>query len=495
MTGLRVRAATLALVTILAPLAGCSTSRSDGSLSLATGDIKDDIREGQQEHPRILQQYGGAYDDPRLRAYVDMIGNRMKDVSEYKDIPFTFTLLDSDIVNAFALPGGYVYVSRGLLALADDEAEVAGVIGHEIGHVTSRHGAERQTATAIGGILNVLGTVGGAILGGDVGAQLGSQLGQVAVSGGLAQYSQSQEFQADKLGVRYLARAGYDPGAMADFLEALETSARLEAKLAGQSASASNIDHFFASHPYTPDRVVQARERVTERGAHGDERDRSRFLSEIDGMVYGESPQQGYVRGREFIHPALRFRFSMPEGYTLQNTASAVLGRGNKRVIIFTMGQRSSNEPLTRYAAEGWADMSRMNDVERLRLDSGLEAAVGYGPVKMQDGTAEGGFVVIGDGGSQVYRFALLTADFGSADRRALISTAQSFARMSSTEAAGFKPLRIRIVEVKSGDTIDSLARRMEVEKLPREQFIMINGFDRGRELRAGDKVKLIVRG
>ena len=117
MTGLRVRAATLALVTILAPLAGCSTSRSDGSLSLATGDIKDDIREGQQEHPRILQQYGGAYDDPRLRAYVDMIGNRMKDVSEYKDIPFTFTLLDSDIVNAFALPGGYVYVSRGLLAL------------------------------------------------------------------------------------------------------------------------------------------------------------------------------------------------------------------------------------------------------------------------------------------------------------------------------------------------------------------------------------------
>ena len=261
MKTIALRRAALAAFLAAVSLSACSTSKSDGSLSLASGNIDDDIRLGQEEHPKILQQYGGAYDDPELAAYNDRIGQRLKSVSEYADIPFTFTLLDSEVVNAFALPGGYVYVSRGLLALAEDEAEVAGVIGHEIGHVTSRHGAERQTATMLGGVLGVLGTIGGAVLAGDAGAQLGQQLGQVAIGGGLAQYSQSQEFQADKLGVRYLARAGYDTEAMGDFLEALQTNAELQARLNGQTLGSGGFDHFFSSHPYTPDRVTRARER------------------------------------------------------------------------------------------------------------------------------------------------------------------------------------------------------------------------------------------
>ncbi|MEZ5848800.1 MAG: M48 family metalloprotease [Geminicoccaceae bacterium] len=488
------RRAALAACLAAVSLSACSTSKSDGSLSLASGNIDDDIRLGQEEHPKILQQYGGAYDDPELAAYIDRIGQRLKSVSEYADIPFTFTLLDSEVVNAFALPGGYVYVSRGLLALAEDEAEVAGVIGHEIGHVTSRHGAERQTATMLGGVLGVLGTIGGAVLAGDAGAQLGQQLGQVAIGGGLAQYSQSQEFQADKLGVRYLARAGYDTEAMGDFLEALQTNAELQARLNGQTLGSGGFDHFFSSHPYTPDRVTRARERSDERGAGNSERDRGRFLQEIDGLVYGESPAQGYVMGQEFAHPQMRFRFAVPDGFTLRNAPTAVYGKGENRTIIFDMGKLESGTSLTRYSAKDWADMGKLDDVESVRLESGLDAAIGRGKVKLNNGTAEAGFVAIGGRDGTVYRFVLVTGRFGSDDRRALLSTANSFRQLSASEAARLKPLRIQIVEVRPGDSIDSLAARMEIEDLPREQFITINGLDRGHELRAGDKVKLLIR-
>ncbi|MCB1835238.1 MAG: M48 family metalloprotease [Geminicoccaceae bacterium] len=494
MKTIALRRAALAAFLAAVSLSACSTSKSDGSLSLASGNIDDDIRLGQEEHPKILQQYGGAYDDPELAAYIDRIGQRLKSVSEYADIPFTFTLLDSEVVNAFALPGGYVYVSRGLLALAEDEAEVAGVIGHEIGHVTSRHGAERQTATMLGGVLGVLGTIGGAVLAGDAGAQLGQQLGQVAIGGGLAQYSQSQEFQADKLGVRYLARAGYDTEAMGDFLEALQTNAELQARLNGQTLGSGGFDHFFSSHPYTPDRVTRARERSDERGAGNSERDRGRFLQEIDGLVYGESPAQGYVMGQEFAHPQMRFRFAVPDGFTLRNAPTAVYGKGENRTIIFDMGKLESGTSLTRYSAKDWADMGKLDDVESVRLESGLDAAIGYGKVKLNSGTAEAGFVAIGGRDGTVYRFVLVTGSFGSDDRRALLSTANSFRQLSASEAARLKPLRIQIVEVRPGDSIDSLAARMEIEDLPREQFITINGLDRGHELRAGDKVKLLIR-
>ncbi|MCB2056031.1 MAG: M48 family metalloprotease [Geminicoccaceae bacterium] len=475
-------------------LGGCSSAPSGEGLSLAAGDIEDDIQLGKSQHPQILQQYNGAYDDPALRAYVDRIGQRLAAVSELSDIPFTFTLLDSDVVNAFALPGGYVYISRGLLALAQDEAEVAGVIGHEIGHVTSRHGAARQTAGMIGGLLGVLATVGGAVLGGEAGAQLGGQLGNLAVAGGVGQYSQSQEFQADKLGVRYLARAGYDTEAMGDFLQALQSNAELQAKLTGTSVSSGGIDHFFASHPYTPDRVTRARERSEERGAAGEERDRERFMRAIDGMIFGESPAQGYVMGRTFAHPLLRFRFSVPEGFKLRNTSSAVFADGDDMLLIFDMARNEAGLPLTRYKADKWADMSKTKDLDTVTTRGGARAAIGHGTVKLKSGSAEAGFAVIEGDGDTVYRFVLLTKNYGGREAAALRDVVAGFSRLSEAEAAKLEPLRIDIVEVRPGDTIDGLSARMQVDRLPREQFETLNGLDRGRTLEAGDLVKILVR-
>ena len=173
----------------------------------------------QAQHPQVLLQFGGAYDDPELQAYVTRTGRQLVAVSELPKEEFTFTVLDSDVINAFALPGGYVYITRGLLALADDEAELAGVMAHEIGHVTARHSAQRYSrgALAQGGV--AIGTILAGVLGGGAAAQLAQQAGGAGAQAYLAGYSRDQEFQADELGVRYLARGGYDPAAMSSFLD------------------------------------------------------------------------------------------------------------------------------------------------------------------------------------------------------------------------------------------------------------------------------------
>jgi predicted Zn-dependent protease len=208
---------------------------------------------GAQEHPRILQQFGGAYPDEKLQAYIDQIGERVAAKSDRPDTDYTFTLLNSEVPNAFALPGGYVYITRGLLALAENEAEMAGVLAHEIGHVTARHTAERYGQTMAA---NIAGVGLGVLLGGEA-AQAGGALGGLL----LTSYSRDQEFEADMLGGRYLARTGYDTRAMAGFLSQLQAHSRLEAALAGQPEKADSFN-IMQTHPRTADRIERALEQA-----------------------------------------------------------------------------------------------------------------------------------------------------------------------------------------------------------------------------------------
>jgi len=480
---------------LVAGLAGCTTTASDDRLSLASGTIEDDIALGRKAHPQILEQYGGAYDDPDLARYVDTIGQRLVAVSEYADVPFTFTVLDSEIVNAFALPGGYVYVSRGLLALAEDEAELAGVIGHEIGHVTSRHGAERQGqqvisvgAAVIGGLLGavLLGDEGGALIGGALGAGAGALF--------VGQYSQAQEFESDKLGVRYLARAGYDAEAMADFLEALQTNAELQAKVEGRSLTSPGFNHFFASHPYTPDRVERARARADERQSPNTERDRDRLLAHLDGMVFGQSPDQGYVLDQRFAHPLLRFEFEVPDDYELVNTPSAVLARGDQRVLRFDLDQGGFGGDLKSYQAEGWPDMAKLSNLQDLSLRQGYSGAVGFGPVQLGKNRLQAGVAVVRAPDGKIYRFILAAGRLANEHVRELEATIDSFRLLSDADVAQLKPQRIVLARVEPGQTVDDLAAGMEIDDRPRDWFITLNGLDRGRQLQPGDTVKLIKR-
>lgn len=496
MTSLKTTLLACALAGALTVTSGCTTAPAGGGPILAAGSVEDDVRTGREAHPQILAQYGGSVDDPALERYVQGVGNRLEAVSELSELDFTFTVLDSEIVNAFALPGGYVYVSRGLLALAEDEAELAGVMGHEIGHVTARHSAARQTAgSLLTGGLGILGTLAGAYLGGEQGAQLLGQLGQQTGYGLTQTYSRSQEFEADELGVRYLGRAGYDTTAMADFLEALQTSAELQAEKAGTTLERSTIDNFFSSHPYTPDRVDEARELAFAQGGTGGVRDPDALLDAIDGMIYGPSPAQGFVLGQRFAHPDLRLEFTYPDGYELSNQPQAVIGRGDNGLLIFDIGEDAGGGGPRRYLERDWLSKANMQNVRTFRTAGGLDAAVGYAQVQLSGRPAEGGFVALQGPGKTVYRFALLTGRFGDAEERDLLATADSFERLTAAEAAELKPQRVRLVTVNEGDTVDTFARQMAVDALPRETFITLNGLDRGQILAPGERVKIIVRG
>jgi predicted Zn-dependent protease len=484
------------LVGALVATSACTTPPAGGGPILAMGSVEDDVQVGREAHPQILRQYGGSVGDEAVERYVQNLGTRLKNVSELSELDFTFTVLDSEIVNAFALPGGYVYVTRGLMALAENEAELAGVIGHEIGHVTARHGAARQTT---GTLATALGQIGGALLGayvgGEAGARLGGQLGQQAGYGLTMTYSRSQEYEADELGVRYLSRADYDPVAMATFLEALQSNAELQARLAGMNGGneRSLLDSFFASHPNAPDRVARARREA--RDKPGSQLDRDALLDRIDGLVYGQSPEQGFVMGQRFAHPGLRVAFSYPTGYRIINQPDKVIGRGDNRFILFDLATDQQASSPAQHLQRSWLEGTDVRDVQAFTTAGGLDAAIGYAQVQLSGRPTPGGFVAIQGPDRQFYRFAILAGQIGQTERSQLRETADSLRRLSTAEAAELKPMRIRLVTVQQGDTIDSLARRMEVDNLPREQFVTLNGLDRGRELRPGERVKIIVRG
>ncbi|HEX6141949.1 MAG TPA: M48 family metalloprotease [Geminicoccaceae bacterium] len=453
---------------------------------------------GAEQHPLILQQFGGEYPDPELQAYVDEVGSRLAAASELPDLDFTFTLLNSDVANAFALPGGYVYITRGILTLAENEAEVAGVLGHEIGHVTGRHSAQRQTQAQTAGILGTLGTVAAAILFGQTGAELAQQAAGIGAQAYVASYSRDQELEADTLGIRYLKGAGYDPTAMATFLEKLDALSGLERAIAGQEGDPASS--WFATHPRTLDRVEDAIAAV-EGGADG-RIARQAHLARIDGMVYGPDPSQGFVEGDTFVHPELGFAFEPPPGFQIQNTPSAVLGKDREgRLMIFTLA-RTEGRDLTSYVAgpglreiaqQFQAEVSAPRGVQTFRVN-GLPAASASATLRKNGGTGDIGLAAV-DAGSAAYRFVFLTSGNMSREAaRAFQQTVQSFRTLSREEAAAYQPRRIQVVRAEGGRDVDAYVRRMDVEAAPAERFQVLNRLALQDGLSPGEEIKLIVR-
>ncbi|MGD9510734.1 MAG: M48 family metalloprotease, partial [Geminicoccaceae bacterium] len=359
---------------------GCTQVRNPatGELQYTSLTPADEKKLGRQEHPKALQEFGGQYDNARLQAYVDKVGNRIKGASELSGESFTFTVLDTDVVNAFALPGGYIYVTRGLIALTNNEAELAGVLGHEVGHVTARHTAQRYDRAQIGQVGTVAAQLGGmllgAYLGGSQGAELGGQtFGQLASTGAalyVQGYSREQEFEADQLGIRYLGRAGYDPAAMGSFLATLGADDAYRQKTqGGGTGEASLVGDWFRSHPRTPDRVARAVEATSSEMPGARETDRPELLAAIDGILYGEDPAQGVIEGTSFRHPGLEIAFEAPPGFRLQNSPDAVAGTdGAGRLMLFDMAGGAGGD-LRGYLQQGWVKNQRLQDLQLVPLD------------------------------------------------------------------------------------------------------------------------------
>ncbi len=482
--------AMLALVAVTS----CTQNIATGGQSF-TGfmSAEDEKRIGAEEHPKILAQFGGAYDDPKVSGYVAELGFRLLQVSETPNETYHFTVLDSDVVNAFALPGGYVYISRGLIALAENEAELAGVIGHEIGHVIARHSAQRYSsavATNIGlTIVGIIGSVAG------VPAQANDLLstGATAVLQG---YSREQELEADMLGVRYLSRLGYDPGAARSFFEKMADNDQLQAKLTGRPTGEESFN-FASSHPRTSDRIQQAIDLANESTVAKGVLNRERFLTEIDGMIFGDSPKQGVRRGQTFAHPDVRFKFTVPDGFVLQNAPTQVVAvHPEAGAIIFDMEPNKRTaagaDDIRQYLTDVWSRDVHLSNVERITVN-GLDAATGAARVSTRQGPREARRVAIRRSNDEIFRFTFVTPP-GALDSvgEGLRRTTYSFESLSNAEAAAIKPLRIRTRVVAVGETPSDLAQYMDVEAYPADWFDLINRNAVLAGLSQGETVKIV---
>ena len=452
-----------------------------------------DKQQGAQANPQLIAEFGGAVSGPQA-AYVESVGKNIavrSGLSGARD-DFTVTLLNSSVDNAFAVPGGFVYVTRQLVALMNNEAELAGVLGHEVGHVAARHAAKRQSAQTRNSILGVLGQVlAGAVLGNSQAGQLGQQIFSQGSQLLTLKFSRSQETEADNLGISYLRSAGYDPRAMSTVLQNLANQNALNSRLLGQSGS--QVPAWASTHPDPASRVRAALVRAGPSATGITNRDT--FLSRIDGLTYGDDPRQGIAEGRNFVHPEFRFKFSAPSGFYLMNGTSAVsiTGQSGKGQLT-TAAYNGDLDTYVRRAFAGLVDTSEgqaalaPSSISRTTVN-GLPAA--YGSARVNSGNGQVDVVVFAYefSRSQTFHFVTISQAGSSAAFNPMFASMQ---RISPSEAAAVRPRHLAVVTVRSSDTVQSLAARMAYTDAKLERFLVLNGLTANSQFSAGQRVKIV---
>jgi predicted Zn-dependent protease len=476
------------LLSIVGPeMAGCTTNPATGESSF-TGLMSesDEVRIGRESHPEVLAQFGGAYEDPELGRYIDSLGQLLARASDRPNLQYHFTVLDSPIVNAFATPGGYVYLTRGLLALANSEAEAAGVLAHEIGHVAARHAAERQSQA-------VLASIPGILTGVVTGSETLAQAVNTGAAAHLQSYSRDQEYQADLLGVRYLTRTNYDPYGMASFLQQLQSNDQLDAAIMGRPEMADQFS-IMSTHPRTADRIQRAIQEAGGSQVSNPISERDLYLAKIDGLLYGDEPEQGFIRDRRFLHPILRFGFEVPAGFHMMNSADAVIAqRAEGAAILLSSTQKFRSNRMIDYLTDEWAPRLQMADAETIDVN-GMDAATGSGQLELKSGVRDVRLVAIRFDADTVFRFLFLTKPAQTAVlARDLQETTYSFRRLSAAEAARLHPQEVRVVTVRAGDSVAKLAAKMPFPDFREERFRTLNGLAPADRLTPGQQVKIIV--
>jgi predicted Zn-dependent protease len=469
---------------------GFAQSSAPQSISAA------DKATGAKAHPELLAEFGGLYAGSQAD-YVRRVGQKISVQSGLSNAQsdFTVSLLNSPVNNAFAIPGGYVYVTRQLLGLMNDEAELASVLGHETGHVAARHSQKRQSAATQNGLLGVLGQIGvGVLLGSN--SQIGQLLSKGIATGTQAltlKFSRGQEYEADDLGVSYLAKAGYDPMASSTMLASLAAQSALDARSRGQDGRSTPT--WASTHPDPASRVTRAAQRAGTTGVTKGVRNRDAFLDALNGAMYDDDPKQGVVDGQVFRHPDLRLMFTVPNGFAMSNGAQAVTISGSGGQAQFTGA--AYNGDLRAYvgaAFQALAGQGTINagEVQRTQVN-GIDAAYATAQANTQSGQVDVTVFAYAFDASHAYHFVIIAPTGQGVGPFA--SLTQSVRRMTSAEAAAVKPRKIQVLTVKSGDTVDSLSSRMAYSSLKAERFLTLNALLAGAALRPGQRVKIIVYG
>lgn len=473
----------ITLVVGVAAVSACTTNITPGDEELIPAH--EEAKIGAASHPEIVAQFGGTYDDHRLIGYLSGLIQRLSAASGKPADEYRLTILDTPVVNAFASPGGYIYVTRGLLALANDEAEIAGVLAHELGHLQARHSAKRQVAaerkTFLGGILASLADS----------SYLADSLRRGSARS-IAAYSRDQELEADKAGMGIAAKTQYDPTASVTFLSSLERSFELDGKDAGAKDDTDRTS-IFSSHPGTSERIRAARAHAFTYGDVGGGflRNRDHYLDMIDGLPYGDSLAHGALRGRTFSHPKLRFRFVVPKNFAVINHRDAVLGRGpDESIFIFDGAVIGENVGLKSHLTENWGEGLNLRNVRAFKVN-GMQAV---GAETLHKGVGHE-LVVIRYSPQAVYRFLFITRPVVTARfEKQFRATVQSFRKLTTAQVKQLKPLQVQIVTVRRGHTVHMLARRMAVAGNKVARFRVLNGLGPEDKVTPGQRVKIVVK-
>ena len=449
-----------------------------------------EAQQGAQYHPQFVAEFGGAMTGPQAQ-YVEQVGANVAAQSGLGSAQaFEVTLLNSSVNNAFAVPGGYVYATRQLVTLMNNEAELAAVLGHEVGHVAARHSARRQAAAQ----RNQLGGMGIAILSSILlgNNPLGQQIAQSAVQGSellTLGYSRSQETEADQLGIQYLQRAGYDPRAMATLLQSLAAQNQLDAQLQGRNDA--TMPEWASTHPDPASRVQAAAQLA---GNATGVTNRETFLGRINGMVYGDDPAQGVIEGSNFIHPELRLQFTAPQGFYMVNGTRAVTVNGDAgRSQMTTAAYNNNLENYVRAAFQTVAGEGQTLAPQTLQRTTvnGLPAA--YGTATVTSGQQQVDVTVFAYefSPSQAYHFVSITPAGQAGTFNAMYN---SMRRISAGEASAVVPRRVDIITAARTDTVQTLSRRMAYSDAQEARFRVLNGLAANDQVVPGQQYKLVVR-
>jgi predicted Zn-dependent protease len=487
MNGMRIRALAVAAVlgVVLGAAAACATNPVTGRREFNLMSEAQEISLGQESDPQIKQEMG-VYNDAELISYVSDIGNRIAKISERPQLPWRFTVVDQPAINAFAVPGGFIYFTRGILPFLDNEAELAGVMGHEIGHVTARHSAQQYTRSIGAQVgLTALGIfVPAARPFGDLSAQA---LGLLFLK-----YSRDHELQADELGAGYTARVGWDPAGVPAMLTTL-------GRLAEADGERKGVPNWLSTHPEPLARVDDVLPLVQKlkAGRSNFRTDREAFLQRIDGIIYGDNPEQGIVRGTSFLHPPLRFRLDFPQGWQVVNSPTQVQAKAPNADVFMLLelvqkpqGRNVRDIALAQMQGAGFRAVSG----ERTTIN-GLDAFVGVYQGQIQDLGDTGIRAAHIAHGTNYYMVAGLTSTqiFQQADS-AFLGAIRSFRPLSAAEAENIRPNRVDLYVVRQGDSWAGIAERSGgVISAP--TLAVMNASNPGTAPVPGARIKIVVGG
>ena len=478
----------LMLITSLFSLGGCATNPVTGKKQVSLLSEKDEIAMGAESDPQVVAQFG-LYDDPKIQAFIEKYGQQMAAISHRSHLKFQFKILDSPVVNAFAVPGGYVYFTRGIMAHFNNEAQFAGVLGHEIGHITARHGAQQYTKQT----LAQLGYFGGLAISKEL--RMFARETDFAMQLLFLKFGRDDESQSDKLGVEYSTKIGYDAHQMADFFQTL-------GKL-GQSEEGEEIPDFLSTHPNPQNRFANVHELATEwqakAGLPSYKVNRESYLDLIDGIVYGEDPRQGYVEKGVFYHPELKFQFPVPDKWTLANTPTEVqiASADGKALIMVNAAKSNSLKETADQTAE--ANKLVVSSSKNITVN-GLNALEVYSSITQQDPNTGAESIlkiksVYIQYGTLIYAFhgLSLAADFNT-HLPSFDKTMSGFKELKDQAKINVNPERIKIVAVKNSGTLGEALTAYGMTSDRLKELAILNGKDVADEVKQGEKIKILTK-